>query len=181
MEKASHDLMNEHMAILLALDILEKMTDAVKSNVDMEYKDFIDMVEFLKLFADKCHHGKEEDFLFPALEEAGILRQNGPIGVMLAEHEQGRKFIRQMQDSLSNNTIQREDFANSATAYINLLRNHINKENNVLFPMGDAKLSYEKQKELLERFERFEEEVIGKGKHEELHSMLEIFKKKYLN
>ena len=58
-------------------------------------------IGFLKEFADKCHHGKEEGLLFPAMVAAGIPDKGGPIGVMLAEHTQGRQFIRDMEESLS--------------------------------------------------------------------------------
>jgi hemerythrin-like domain-containing protein len=85
-----------------------------------------------------------------------------------------------MQDSISDNSLRIENFIESSTSYINLLRNHIEKENSILFPMGDARLSEAKQKELLKNFETFEDEVIGKGKHHELHLMLEKFENKYL-
>ncbi len=60
------------------------------------------------------------------------------------------------------------------------MRAHIEKETNILFPMGDAKLSDAKQRELIESFEKYEEEIIGKGKHEERHKQLEAFKVKCL-
>lgn len=180
MEKASQDLINEHKAILLTLKVLEKICSILNSSKQVDYYDINQIVDFIKTFADKCHHGKEEGFLFPALEEAGIRKQNGPIGVMLLEHEQGREFVRQMQQSIAGNSIQANNFITSSTSYISLLRNHIDKENNILFPMGDARLSQEKQNELLKKFETFEEEVIGKGKHQELHHLLESLEKKYL-
>jgi len=179
MERASQDLMHEHDAILFSLKVLEKICNMIESRKDVLIKDIIDLIEFLKLFADKCHHGKEEGFLFPALKEAGI-PEDGPIGVMLAEHTLGRNFIKQMQESVTDKTFRKEDFVQSARGYISLLRAHIEKENNVLFPMGDAKLSDAKQRELIESFEKFEEDVIGKGKHEELHKQLEAFNVKYL-
>jgi hemerythrin-like domain-containing protein len=180
MEKASQDLMHEHKAILLILNVLEKICSLLKINEKANYQDIEQIIDFIKVFADKCHHGKEEGFLFPALEEAGIKKQNGPIGVMLIEHEKGRELVRLMQDSISDNSIQIDKFIESSTSYINLLRNHIEKENSILFPMGDARLSEAKQNELLKNFETFEDEVIGKGKHHELHLMPEKFEKKYL-
>lgn len=146
----------------------------------MDYKDIEDIIEFLKVFADKCHHGKEEDFLFPALEKVGIKNQNGPIGVMLAQHRQGRELIKQMQESIEDKIINKQAFANAASSYVNLLRNHIEKENTILFPMSDTKLPVSIQKRLLDDFENHEKNVIGEGKHEELHVLLEKFKKKYL-
>jgi len=180
MKTASQDLIHEHKSILIALDVIEKMYERIQNDKELDYKDIEDIIEFLKVFADKCHHGKEEDLLFPALEEVGIKNQDGPIGVMLAQHRQGRELINQMEQSIENKIINRQVFVNSASSYVNLLRNHIERENSMLFPMSDAKLPVLKQKELLDNFENHEKNVIGEGKHEELHILLKKFKKKYL-
>ena len=180
MAKASDDLKHEHEAILFALKVLEVMNGRIAAGRDKIVRDALAMVEFLKLFADKCHHGKEEGIYFPALEEAGIPKQGGPIGVMLEEHEAGRGYIKQMQGAIKDSAVQKEKFIKSSGGYIVLLRNHIEKENTVLFPMGDERLSEEKQNELLKLFEEFEETVIGKGKHEELHKMLDYFNDTYI-
>jgi hemerythrin-like domain-containing protein len=180
MEAASQDLIHEHKAILIALDVIEKIYIRVQNDKELDFKDIEDIIEFLKVFADKCHHGKEEGFLFPALEEVGIKNQDGPIGVMLAQHRQGRELIKQMHQSIENKIINKQEFVTAASSYVNLLRNHIEKENTILFPMSDIKLPVSKQKELLDNFENHEKNVIGEGKHEELHVLLEKFKKKYL-
>lgn len=180
MELASSDLIHEHEAILFALKVMEEISRRVESGKDVPIKDITDLIDFIKLFADKCHHGKEEGFLFPAMEEAGIQKQNGPIGAMLQEHESGREFIKKMQSAVSGTSINKDEFVKSAKGYISLLRAHIEKENTVLFPVGDVKISPARQKELLAQFEKFEDEVIGKGKHEELHKQLHEFNKKYL-
>ncbi|HPS58732.1 MAG TPA: hemerythrin domain-containing protein [Spirochaetota bacterium] len=180
MELASKDLIHEHEAILFALKVLEEICNRIESGKEVPVQDITDLIDFIKLFADKCHHGKEENFLFPAMEEAGIQKQNGPIGVMLMEHTSGREFIKNMQTAVSGSAMNKPEFVKSARGYISLLRSHIEKENNVLFPIGDVKISPSKQKELLEQFEKFEDEVIGKGKHEELHKQLHEFNLKYL-
>jgi hemerythrin-like domain-containing protein len=75
MKTPSEDLMHEHKAILIALNVIEQMVRRVQNDKGIESKDIEEMIGFLKVFADKCHHGKEEDFLFPALEEAGVKNQ----------------------------------------------------------------------------------------------------------
>jgi hemerythrin-like domain-containing protein len=181
METASQDLIHEYKAILVALNVIEKMWGNVhNNNKQTDYKDIEDIIGFLKVFADKCHHGKEEDFLFPALEKVGIKNEDGPIGVMLAQHKQGRELIKQMQESIVNKIINRNVFVDAASSYVNLLRNHIEKEDTLLFPLSDTKLSASKQKELLKNFENLEKNVIGEGKHEEFYSLLVKFKRKYL-
>jgi len=181
MKTASQDLIHEHKAILIALNVIENIVERIKSNEEIDSKDIEDLLGFLKVFADKCHHGKEEGFLFPALEKVGIKKENGPIGVMLSEHEQGRNLIKRMQESIADNKINKNAFIDAGTEYVTLLRNHIKKEDTILFPLSDARLSVSEQKQQLIDFENLEENVIGKGMHEELHALLGKFKNKYLN
>ena len=154
--KASDDLRKEHDAILFALGILEKMTSPARPESPINRNDAAAMVDFLKIFADKCHHGKEEGILFPEYELQGIPRTGGPIGVMLEEHEAGRRFLKAMSESLQHEPFDGPAYAAASKDYIDLLRNHIEKENTVLFPAGDARLSDEKNEEFFAQFEKFE-------------------------
>jgi len=180
MKYASQVLMDEHEGILLGLKILEKMVDLVREGKKVENSGIEEMIEFFRLFADKCHHGKEEDLMFPAMEKAGIPKEGGPIGQMLFEHKEGRKHITEMAVSIEGGTLKRDKFIQAAENYITLLRAHIDKENKVLFPMGDQLISGDQQKLLLEQFEKFEEEVMGRGTHEKFHSLLHDFEVRYL-
>ena len=80
MSKAMTDLMNDHEAILSALDIFTKILDSNKAKGTVNVQEMTDFVNFLKEFADKCHHGKEEGMLFPAMIAAGVPDHGGPIG-----------------------------------------------------------------------------------------------------
>lgn len=175
---ASDDLKSEHDGILRALKILEKMIIVFETGNEKIRDDLNEMIGFFRLFADKCHHGKEEGILFPEMEMAGIANKNGPIGQMLVEHEEGRAYVRQMVESL--NRFNPDSFGDAASGYIFLLRNHIEKENKVLFPMGDALISKEKQADIIGRFEKHEYEVMGEGIHEKLHETLDNLERKYL-
>jgi hemerythrin-like domain-containing protein len=181
MKYASEDLINEHEGILFGLKILKRMAERLVGNTNIEIQDYYEIVNFLKLFADKCHHGKEEGFLFSAMEKAGIQKENGPIGQMLYEHTIGRKYIAEMSGAMTENNIERKVFIEYSEKYVELLRSHIEKENKVLFPMGDKKIPESEQKKLIESFETFKEEVMGIGTHEKLHKMLNAFEAKYLN
>jgi hemerythrin-like domain-containing protein len=166
-ETATEVLKEEHRVIEKVLDALERLANAAETSALAEWDKVID---FARNFADKCHHLKEENLLFPALEERGIPREGGPIGMMLAEHEEGRGYVRAMaaavasagKDSVDNRQILRE----TAIAYIRLLRQHIQKEDEVLFQMADEVLSSEEQKTLLREFEEHELKEIGAGFHE---------------
>jgi len=178
MSAAIDDLRHEHEAILFTLKILGRMAAIMREGGAIEAADPLALVAFLKEFADKCHHGKEEGILFPAMEKAGIRREGGPLGVMLQEHEEGRAYVREMSASLEGKDLSR--FAAAADGYSGLLSRHIEKENTILFPMGEEALSPAVLAEVYEGFERHEATVIGQGRHEELHAMLDVFEAKYL-
>lgn len=180
---ATDQLRAEHEGIMSMLDILERICEQMTSTRSANLDHLDRIVEFLSVFADKCHHGKEEDILFPALEKVGIPKEGGPIGVMLTEHDQGRKEIGAMRKALEELRSRRdanEDFVNAARGYIGLLRNHIAKENNVLFVMAERNLTREEQARLLEAFETMEREKIGEGRHEAFHLLLDELKGLYL-
>ncbi len=180
----TEELKTEHKAIKLALEIMEKMCQKLEAGNKVNPEHLESMVEFIRVFADKCHHGKEEGLLFPAMEEAGIPRTGGPIGVMLVEHDMGRRFVKGMSEAISayktGNIKASSEIIKNARGYAELLTQHINKEDNILYPLADMRLSAEKQKKLLEEFEKVEQEIIGAGKHEEFHELLNNFKKIYL-
>ncbi len=179
------ELKQEHQAVLTALRILEEATaksggaEAADRVLDIEQ-----LLGFFKVFVDLCHHGKEEKLLFPALEQIGVSREGGPIGVMLAEHDLGRINMSGMQSALgkirSGDNRAAGALQKSAVAYIDLLRRHIDKEDNVLFQIAAAQLSDEKLTRLEIDFERLEKEEIGPGRHEEYHAMLDRLQEKYL-
>jgi hemerythrin-like domain-containing protein len=180
MKYASEDLINEHEGILFGLKILEAMVNLLIDKKKIESSDLSEMVNFFKLFADKCHHGKEEGFLFPAMERAGIQKENGPIGQMLLEHVEGRKYISIMSESSGRHMPDTNNFIQASMAYIALLRRHIEKENTILFPMGDRMIPDDEQRQLLESFETFEDEVMGRGTHDKLHELLHDFEQKFI-
>lgn len=169
MGKATDDLRKEHDAILHVLKTLDKMM-LRDSKEDVRLGYFKELVYFLKVFADKCHHGKEENYFFEELVKAGVPKEDGPIGVMLQEHTLGREYIAGMNKGIEAKDL--AEFQTNAMKYSGLLRNHIDKENNVLFPMADKLLEDQKQDALFEKFELYEESVIGHGVHEELHAMI---------
>ena len=183
---AIEQLRAEHEGILTMLRILERICERMISGNRADTGHLDQIVEFLQVFADRCHHGKEEDILFPALERAGIPREGGPIGVMLSDHDHGREYIRAMREALEelkkggDGTGGAEEFARAARGYIELLRGHITKENDVLFVMAEKKLSGEELARLFDSFEILEREKIGEGKHEAFHRLLDDLGRLYL-
>lgn len=177
MGKATQDLRKEHDAIIYVLRILDHMLEPGNREPDVMLRYYGELVDFLKIFADKCHHGKEEKYLFTRLEEKGIPNEGGPIGVMLKEHTEGRGYIAQMSICLDGRDM--DGFKAAAVQYRNLLSHHIAKENDVLFRMADQVIGEEEQAELFEKFEEHEEKVIGHGVHEELHAQIDRWAKEF--
>lgn len=173
MGKATQDLRNEHEAILYVLRILEKMIQHDNMSAEARLSYYDELIYFLKIFADKCHHGKEENYLFKALVNKGIPDEGGPVGAMLKEHIEARDYVMQMSRSFDGKNI--DEFHSAAVRYSDLLRQHIEKENNVLFVIADKVISEEEQILLYEQFEKHEEEVIGHGVHEKLHAMIDAW------
>jgi hemerythrin-like domain-containing protein len=180
--KAVQELMNEHDGIQLMLSILQNVAEKIVSGMNVPAEELKGIMEFLTVFVDNCHHGKEEGFLFPALEAAGIAKDGGPIGVMLQEHERGRRHIADMKKALGDFTssgINAAEFEKAVEEYVSLLNQHIFKENNVLFQMAEKVLSADEDKKLFDNFEKLEVERIGLGKHEEFHALMDTLADKY--
>lgn len=182
--KATDILRDEHNAVKLMLEIMEAMSVRMTARQSVQRQDLDNVIDFLNVFVDQCHHAKEEQMLFPELEAVGIPKNGGPIGVMLAEHELGREYIRNINKELLNygsaDPSQLTELTGYVEAYIELLNEHIHKENDILFEMADKLLSDEVQDRLYYQFEELEENVIGFGKHEELHKMLDKLSNIYL-
>lgn len=169
-------LVEEHEVIKKGLSVLEafgKLRLAKVSEFDVK-----DLLDFFAIFADKCHHGKEEEKLFPLAEERDIPRYGGPIGVMLTEHEQGRELRRNMLEYSNNLKENFDKFMDNAKRFIELLRFHIKKENNILFPMVEPVISDNDREKLVEEFEKVEERL-GVSVHEKYHRLVEGLAKKY--
>ncbi|MBS1271995.1 MAG: hypothetical protein MAGBODY4_01131 [Candidatus Marinimicrobia bacterium] len=183
--KATDVLRDEHEAVRVAMQILGKICDRIEAGEDFEVRHLEQLLDFIRVFTDKCHHGKEEDLLFPAMEEIGIPSEGGPVGVMLSEHETMREYIRNFANALerygAGDESAKDDIVENVRTYLQWLDGHIEKENNILFMMADSHLSADKQEELYEAFETLEEERIGKDVHEQFHQMLHELAKHYLD
>ena len=178
MAAAIDNLKDEHEAILSGLQILSSITLRIDRKLDIEKRDIWNLVTFMKDFADTCHHGKEEGILFPALVKAGIPQKGGPVGVMLAEHTQGRAIMKAMNAAVTG-APDYPKFKQTAGEYAALLRAHIDKENTVLFPMAEKSLSAEQLGQIHAGFEQHEQKVMGPARHAELTEMLRKLKQKY--
>jgi len=152
MNTATENLENDHVYILRLTEIMLAMVE--RKCVDTIH--FVLVVNLIRKYADGLHHAKEEYLLFPLLGEKGFSAENGPIAVMIAEHEQGRNFVKGIVNGI--NTFNKDDadalpfIYENLTGYANLLQNHIGKENNILFRIANQVLSSKEQTDLLQQF-----------------------------
>lgn len=168
-------LKSEHQVILRVLRVLEHLVVRADRGEGFEADSFKKCVEFFRFFADACHHAKEEDLFFPVLESRGIPRDGGPIGVMLEEHRQARAHTKDMGDALEavegGDADGEQRFRAAARRYLDLLNNHIYKEDNVLFNMGDHVMTDDDQQTLCGKFCEVGCRAFGGKKREELARM----------
>jgi hemerythrin-like domain-containing protein len=168
--KPTDTLKHEHQIILLVLSAAE--CEAQKGEgTGLDLARVTQMADFFRNFADKCHHAKEEDQLFPRLVERGLPQEEGPIAVMLVEHNEGRAHVRGIFAELEKPAGDQMVIARHLGGFVELLRGHIGKEDNVLFPLADQLLTAADQVELTDAFERVETEEIGEGVHEKYHQL----------
>jgi hemerythrin-like domain-containing protein len=175
--KATDILSSEHQVITRVITSLEKAANGLQGGKNIRPGFFLDASDFIKGFADGCHHLKEEGVLFPAMVKAGMSKERGPIAVMLAEHEQGRVYNRGIRAAAlrlqAGELAALGEVASNALGYSALLRQHIAKEDNILFPMAGQVIPLDQQDALVDEFERVEHEDTGAGVHEKYLALAE--------
>ena len=134
-------LVNEHKLILRMIALLELNAPRTADGSYTNWRFYLDGVDFIRNFADLFHHAKEENVLFEALVTNGMPRANSPVEAMLMEHDQGRAYVKAMESAALNalavNTGMEDIIAENALAYAELLREHIAKEDEILYPLAE--------------------------------------------
>lgn len=168
-------LKHEHQIILLALDAVEREMRQAQAGGPLSEERVGQMIDFIRNFADRCHHAKEEKLLFLRMQERGMPLHSGPLAVMLQEHDEGRRLVRAAAEALpraaSGDAAATTTLTTSLLTYVQLLRAHIDKEDNILYPMADQMLTEADQAELTAAFDRVEAEEMGEGMHERYHQL----------
>ncbi len=168
--KATEILKSEHEVIEGVITSIETVTRAARNGAKVNPDFYSQSADFIRGFADGCHHRKEENVLFKALEATGSPAQAGPVRVMLSEHDEGRALTQAMRQGAARwkegDLAGKEQALEAADEYAALLRQHIFKENNILFPLADRIIPADRQEKVAEDFERVEHEETGEGIHE---------------
>jgi hemerythrin-like domain-containing protein len=167
MSAAIQNLETDHQHILRLIGVMERIT--LTTDPDMQHLDTVLMV--IREFADGLHHAKEEKHLFPLMAAKGYSTEKGPVAVMLYEHEMGRNFVKGIAEGISQMRAGEPESVNYLYAnmigYVDLLKNHISKENNVLFPMADNAFTNTEKENLFIAFAEVESiHAAGEGKQD---------------
>ncbi len=170
MQKTTKRLSDEHKNILKLIEILDKECNELESGKKINESFLREIIFFIKNYADKFHHAKEEDILFKELCKPETKMHCNPVEQMLHEHKQGRSFVKGVEDGLEEDN--KNKIIENARGYVNLLREHIYKEDNILYPMADEALNKKTQESISEKFKE-----IDKIKKEIKQKCLLIIKK----
>ena len=155
--KCTELLIQDHKAIWRALDVLQQMADLVENHQPVEHDDVETILRFLRSFADDYHQGKEESALFPEVRR--VLTPEGPVRQMLFEHDQERSLVDGIEDALF--TKKGFEFVQFAHRLIDTMRDHVRKENDILFGIVERLLSPEQDEKVVAQFENFTVDAVS--------------------
>jgi hemerythrin-like domain-containing protein len=147
----------EHHVIAKIVGITPVLADTLEEGGVIKQQILQSIVEFMRVYADKCHHGKEEDLLFPALADKGVPMQGCPIGALVADHVTGRSLAKRLSESTEaygkNDPEAYEGLISSLRGIAAFYPGHIWKEDYLLFPMTKKVLNAEELSALYREFE----------------------------
>ena len=147
-------LKEEHQLILKAIDVILNECEQLDGGQELEKSFFEKAIDFIKNYTDKFHHAKEEDILFEKLNSDNVQMHCNPIPQMLYEHDTGRDFVKGMERGLEEND--KKTVIENARGYAYLLKDHIMKEDNILYPMAEEALNDEQKDAILKDYNEVE-------------------------
>lgn len=172
MEKKPTDVLeDEHRYILKVIGAMSVLAETLEKGEQVDPETFMNIVEFMRIFADKCHHGKEEALLFPLLEKRGVPPHGCPIGVLVHDHQTGRTLVTGLAEAAEGfqkgDPTARDALLKNIRGITDLYPGHIWREDYLAFPMSNKVLNADDQKSLSEEFEKVDE-IIGRDVYQRL-------------
>ena len=163
-EKKPTDILEEeHRIIEKIVKAMAVLIKKLELDKDIGIEDLRNITEFMRIFGDKCHHGKEEKELFPLLEKKGVPMQGCPISALIHEHEMGRNLVKGLVEATvtyeKKYPLAKDALLKQLRGLTNLYPNHIWKEDYLFFPMTNKILNDIEQKDLQAKFEMVEKEI----------------------
>lgn len=178
-------MIEEHENIRRMLKVTRNISYRIMTKGDYEVSDFLRIIDFIRTYADKHHHGKEEDILFETMKkELEKLAQSGAITGMYIEHDMGRLYVLNLEKALkefeSGNDEARMDIIANAISYTNLLERHIEKENTALYKFAEKMLSDESKTFIDKESRKVEDLATYSGLQNKYITLVEELEDKYL-
>ncbi len=174
--QATENLMKEHQLILKYVDLMARYAEfsLKRPETPILLEKAACFIEFIHEFADHFHHAKEEHILFRYLAVPGVLTHCNPLPQMLMEHDKAREYVRNMEQATQAKAL--NELASNAALYARLLTEHIYKEDNILYPMGERGLSDEAKAALLDEYAQTDQRLDSRAiwdKYETIYKDLE--------
>lgn len=173
----------EHTYIKRMLQVGRKYCLKVLNNEEVNYEDFYKIIDFVRNYADKHHHGKEETMLFNRMidEIGGAAEKLVKFG-MLVEHDLGRLFMQNLEAALkkveAGDKDARVDVIANLIGYTDLLNRHIDKEDNIAYKFAARELSKDTLDKINEEAKAFEKEQEDKNIQPKYIKLLEELEEK---
>ena len=141
---STESLRKDHKLIEKVLQALDATIKLLKDGKQIPEDILLPTIDFTQNFTDICHHGKEEEALFPALEKAGMPSHMGPIRMMIIDHQRTKTISKKIGETSkkyleTNDSI---DLILALEVYVQHVTEHLWKENNRLFMMAEARLNH---------------------------------------
>jgi hemerythrin-like domain-containing protein len=163
-------LRHEHRVILTVMDATEREIRRIIPSGKIVTNNIEKIIDFCRVFIESCHNAKEEEYLLPALGGRGEVENIGLLKTIVEEHAEGRHLMELIARALPQSKAcafpsHVAGVTANLKAYVELLRAHIDKEENVLFPLVDRLLTSQDQTTILKSFDKHETEEVGLGVH----------------
>jgi hemerythrin-like domain-containing protein len=182
--KLTEELIQEHAKIGIVLNIMDKISEDIKTQKVFYADDVEDILKFIFVYWDKCHCRKEEKVLFPALISEGVIEKNDLVSIMVQEHNFGKNKLKEISSCVENckigNPFSCEKLASCLSTYVSMLQVHMENEEKIFFPLADSVLSKDKQDLVMEQFETIDKKLVKLKIYEQFQTILNQLELKYL-
>ncbi|NLZ47510.1 MAG: hemerythrin domain-containing protein [Clostridiales bacterium] len=177
-------MMHEHKVTKRVLSVIRKMCIAVLKGQEVPYEDFNRIIDFIRNYTDKHHHGKEEEILFKKMrDDIGETLVGAPISGMLVEHDLGRLYVKSLEEALervkNGDQDSKVDIIANGVGYADLLNRHIDKEDKVIYTFARRSLKEDAITYVNEACEKVEEEALKNKIQNKYESMVEELEKNW--
>ena len=178
----THALRHEHRVIERVLRALEGVCFRLACEEVVPIEPLAEMVDFVSRYVDAYHHAKEENALFPALQEKGIIREGGPLGAIEHEHEIERRLINELSFAVkglkTGNDVSRQVFIEGARNYMVHLTAHMQQEEAILFRLAEERIEAPEGEAVAEGIRRWQK-AFGESAVKDYESLATALEEKW--